>query len=149
MLNKIAKILRATENLQCLKKAHDLEVDESNTKTLSLRDLGLKPIDIAAIAGTIAHEKDNNTIKSISFSHNNLIGDTGASMIIKSLPYSINEIGLVDCGIGDKGGYEILNWLKTAHNLQMLCIEHNNFSDQLKMKFKDFKTNNPKILFVF
>jgi hypothetical protein len=105
---------------------------------------------VAAVAGILEQEKGNNSnlIKSISFSYNHLIGDTGAIAIARSLPYSVCEIGLVDCGIGDKGGTEILNWMKTSPQLQMICIEQNNFSDKLKMEFKVFKNTNPKIMVV-
>jgi len=70
-------------------------------------------------------------------------------MIAKKLPSSIGEIGLVDCGIGDKGGAEILNWMKKSHKLQMICIEQNNFSDKMKMECYIFKKENPKIIVVY
>jgi len=105
---------------------------------------------MVAIADILEQEKGANDdfIKSISFSYNNLIGDIGATVLARSLPSSICEIGLVDCGIGDKGGTEMLNWIKTSPKLKMICIEQNNFSDRLKMEFKVFKKNNPKIMVV-
>ncbi len=151
VLKKIAKVLRKTGNLECQKKAEILEIEGSQTSTLNLRNLGLKTIDIVAIADILEKEKGNNddVIKSISFSYNHLIGDMGATLIAKSLPSSISEIGLVDCGIGDKGGTEILNWMKISPQLRMICIEQNNFSDKLKMGFKVFKKDNPRIIVVF
>lgn len=150
MLKKIAEVLRNTQNLECLKKAESLETEVSQIGTLNLRNLGLNPIDITAITSILEQGKNNNDdfIKSISFSYNNLIGDIGAIDIARSLPSSISEIGLVDCGIGDKGGNEILNWIKTSPNVKMICIEQNNFSDQLKVEFNIFKKNNPKIMVV-
>jgi hypothetical protein len=46
----------------------------------------------------------NRSIKSISFSYNQLLGDDGTITIINYLPNTVNEIGVVDCGIGDCGG---------------------------------------------
>jgi len=143
---KIAKVLRQTANSACLEKAKNLEEDVYQTSTLNLRDLSLMPKDIIAISDVLM--QDNDSIKSISFSYNNLIGDIGATVLARSLPSSISEIGLVDCGIGDQGGSEILNWVKTSPNLKMICIEENNFSDKLKLEFKAFKKNNPEIMVV-
>lgn len=150
MNKKIAKVLKNTENLERIKKVESLEIELSQIGTLNLRNLGLKPIDITAITNILEQEHNNNDglIKSISFSHNDLIGDVGATKIAQSLPLSICEIGLVGCGIGDKGGNEILNCIKKLPNLKMICIERNNFSDHLKMKFIAFKKNNPKIMVV-
>ncbi len=148
MLNKIANVLREIDNLECLKKAETLESGKSEISTLNLRNLGLKSIDILAITDILEKDDNSNFIKSISFSYNHLIGDLGATLIAESLPTSACEIGLVDCGIGDKGGAEILNWMKTSPNLRMVCIEQNNFSDKLKMEYKAFKKDNPKITVV-
>lgn len=100
MLKEIANVLRNSESLECIKKAKTFEIDAAKTKTLNFRSLVLKAIDVVAIAEILAQEKDDNGdfIKSISFSYNQLIGDTGATVIAKSLPSSICEIGLVDCG---------------------------------------------------
>jgi hypothetical protein len=150
VLKKIAKVLINTKNSECLKKAESLEIETPQIDTLNLRNLGLKAIDISAIANILKQEKNNNAgfIKSISFSYNDLIGDIGATEIVRSLPSSICEIGLVGCGIGDKGGNEILEWIKTLPNLKMICIEQNSFSDNLKTEFNMFKKNNPKIMVV-
>ena len=147
MLKKIAEILINTGNIEFLKKAKSFENDVFQTKTLNLRNLDLKPINIITIAD-ILQQETGNTIKSISFSYNNLIGDTGVIAIMNSLPESICEIGLVDCGIGDEGGAKILNWIKKTTHLKMICIEQNNFSNQLKIEFNTFKKNNPKIIVV-
>jgi hypothetical protein len=70
-------------------------------------------------------------------------------MIAKKLPHSIYEIGLVGCGIGDKGGTEVLNWMRKSYNLQMICIEQNNFSEKLKIEFNVFKKENPKVMVIY
>lgn len=148
VLNEIAKVLRKTDNLNCLKRAETLEADGSQTGILNLRNLGLNPTDAVAIADILKQDKINNSdfIQSISFSYNNLIADGGAIAIIESLPLSISEIGLVDCGIGDEGGIEILNWMRKSTNLQMICAEQNNFSDTQRKEFMLFKNHYPRIM---
>ena len=70
--------------MECLKKAESLEIEAPQIDTLNLRNLGLKAIDISAIANILEQEKNNNDrfIKSISFSYNDLIGDVGATEIV-------------------------------------------------------------------
>ena len=146
---EIAKILRRKGSLRCAQKSEILENEISESRNLNLRDLGLEENDIVDITNIIEQDVDRVFIKSISFSYNQLIGDVGATLIAKKTPSSLSEMGLVDCGIGDKGGTEILNWMKKSQNLQMICIENNNFSDQLKKQFNIFKRENPKILVVY
>lgn len=147
MIEKLVKILRATENVACLRRADELESEVSLIETLSLRGLDLKSNDITAIA-TILKEANNDAIKSISFSYNKLIGDIGATELARSLPLSICELGLVGCGIGDEGGIEVLNWMKDSSNLKMICMEQNHFSDKLKMDYNLFRKQNPEIMVV-
>jgi hypothetical protein len=147
---KIATILRNIGNLECIEKAKILEEDTYQSRTLNLRSLNLKPNDMIAISDILKQEKETHSdfITSISFSYNTLIGDAGATILARSLPLSLCKIGLVDCGIGDKGGSAILNWMKNTAHLQMVCIEQNCFSVKLKMEFKIFRKNNPKITVV-
>jgi hypothetical protein len=116
-----------------------------------LRDLWLDASGIAVITAILEEEKNrnSNSITSISFSYNQLIGDLGATAIVKNLPISICEIGLVDCGIGDMGGSQILTWMKKSPAFQMICMEQNNFSEALKMEFRNFKRNNPNVMVVY
>ena len=150
MQKEIAKILRKTENLDCIQKAQSLEAHASKLSSLHLRNLNLKPNDVVAIAAILAQEKQNNNsfIKSISFSYNPFMGDTGAIYMINSLPESILEIGLVGCGITDLGGNEIFKWLKTSSQIQMICMEQNTISDELKTKFYLYQEQHPKIVVV-
>ena len=147
---KIANILRETGNTECLKKAIILEDAHSQASDLHLRKLNLKHSELIAIPKALDEEKvkNNNVIKSISLSYNYLISDVGAASIVNSLPASIREIGLVDCGIGDKGAAALLDWMKTSTNLLTICVERNNFSEKLKMEFRTFKKNHPHTMVV-
>jgi hypothetical protein len=147
---EIAKVLRKIGNSECIERAKNIENDSHQTRTLNLRSLSLKPNDIIALSAVLQEGKASTPdfIRSISFSYNKQIGDIGVSALVNSLPSSIGEIGLVDCGIGNKGGSEMLFWLKTLPHLKMICIEQNNFSSELKLKYKVFKKNNPQIIVV-
>ncbi|MFT4661753.1 MAG: hypothetical protein ACI8XB_002034 [Patiriisocius sp.] len=150
MVNKeLAKLLRKKGNSEWIQKSETLENKISDVIKLNLRNLGLDEKDIVDIMNVIEQEKDNIHIKSISFSYNQLIGNVGVTLIAKKLPHSISEIGLVDCGISDQGGTEILNWMQKSNSLQMICMEQNNFSDTLKKAFRIFKKENPNIIVVY
>lgn len=151
MNKEIARVLRKKGTLQCILKSETLENNLSELSTLNLRNLSLEENDIVDITNILEPKKGNNTIcvKSISFSFNPLIGDVGATLIANKIPASIDEIGLVDCGIGDIGGAEILKWMRKSSKLQMICIEQNNFSNKLKMEFNIFQKENPSIMVVY
>ncbi|MFK7776029.1 MAG: hypothetical protein AB8F94_28150 [Saprospiraceae bacterium] len=131
-----------------MKKAEILESKSSPSHSLHLRDLALTSSDIAAIASCLKQE-ENHLLNSISFSYNHHLGDSGAIALSKNLPKSICEIGLVNCGISDLGGIEMLNWMNNAPNLRMICMEQNNFSESLKFEFNKFSAANPSILVVY
>lgn len=147
----MAKALREIGNLKCLEKAKVLETDLSQTTSLNLRNLRLSSSEITPIITVLEKENkyNSNLITSISFSYNPLIGNLGVIAIVRSLPYSIREVGFVNCGIGDKWGVKVLQWMKKATNLDMICMEENNFSEALKLELRDFKKNNPNVMVVF
>ena len=116
---------------------------------MHLRGLELNFWHIEAIANCLKQAEGRcNQLKSVSFSYNSL-GNAGVATLIKSLPSSVTEIGLVNCGISDTGGTEILDWMKNRQNIQMVCIEQNNYSTALRAVFQSFSNTHPDILFVF
>jgi len=120
------------------------KLTDSST-TLHLRELNLQGNDMIVIS-EILNEEENN-LKSISFSYNK-IGDLGAIALAKNLPLSLHEIGLVGCGIEDTGGREILTSIKALPNIQMICMEQNNFSTALQLEFNEYEKKNPQILVI-
>lgn len=148
---KIATILRSIGSIKCLKKAEGLIHVASPMSNLHLRNLDLNSSDITSLVSSFQEgtEVNNYSIKSISFSYNNLLGDNGAIVLMKNLTKSITEVGLVSCGITDIGGREILNWMRNSPNLQMICMEQNSFSEKLRLEFKAFKADNPRILVIY
>jgi hypothetical protein len=77
-------------------------------------------------------ENKSDTLYSFSFSHNQGLGDTGLVKLLKILPNSLQEIGLVECGITDSSAPELLKWMQSMNYLDMICIEKNNFSSEIK-----------------
>lgn len=117
--------------------------------SFNFRSLGLSLPAIVSIADILKREKENQAITSISFSYNRLLGDAGAIALAQSLPDSIREVGLVDCRIGEKGGTALLDWIKEAPNLKMICVEQNQFSDALRMAFREVSKERPNTRVVF
>lgn len=148
--SKIAEVLRRIGRKECLEKAELLTGSENKSSSLNLRSLGLIHTEAMQLALVLKEieSKGNSKIDSISFSYNSSLKDKGAVTLIKSLPISIRELGLVNCGIGETGGQELLNWVKSAPNLKMICAELNSFSDKLKSDFRKFSIQNPQIIVV-
>ncbi len=119
---------------------------EKSAGQLNLRDLALTTFDVKEISTIL---KSSTTIKSISMSYNPMIGDTGVEALIHSLPPAITELGLVGCGIRDQGGLIVLKWAMNAKNLQMICIEQNNFSTHLRSLFDQFRKENKEMTVVY
>ncbi len=146
---KSAAVLRKIGSKACIEKARTLESTAAQMTSFNFRSLGLSTSAILSIAGILRQEKDSQAITSISFSYNRLMGDAGAIALAQSLPDSIREVGLVDCRIGEKGGTALLDWIKEAPNLKMICIEQNQFSDALRVAFREVGKEKPNVLVVF
>ncbi len=142
--------LRSCGTKACLAKANTLEINRNPMRSIHLRSLDLKASEIAKIADIIGQSGESGKgIDSLSLSYNNGMGDEGCLALASNMPDSVSELGLVDCGITDAGGIKLLEWAKKATNLRMICIEQNNFSDQLKSEFQKFASDNSHLLFVF
>ncbi len=149
--SNIATALRKVGSEECLDKAKTIENPSHSIHTLNFRNLALNSSDVIAIANCLNPKEENQhqLIRSISFSYNPLLGNSGAIALAKKLPKSLHEIGLVNCGISEEGGMELLNWMKNSTELKMACIEQNNFSEKLKNQFQQFGANNPQMVLVF
>ena len=150
-IGEIIEILQKVGTERCLTKAETLEKESPPLRSLNLRNLNLDAAHVIAIANSLNQENeiDQDQFKSISFSYNTLLGDAGAIALAKNMSKEIFEIGLVNCGIGDQGGSEILNWMKASPKLRMICMEQNNFSEKLIIKFENFRSINPQVMVVF
>ena len=149
--NQVAVILREIGSKKCIERANILDSEPSSAHSLHLRDLGLHSSDITSIVSCLSTQVNHTgkSIRSISFSYNTLLGDAGVLLLMKDLPKSICEVGLVRCGIGDIGGLEILDWMHASPQLKMICMEDNGFSEQLRSKIERFSDAHPHILVVY
>ena len=146
----IATALQAIGNKKYLEKATILLQKSTSKHALHLRDLDLNASNITTIVSCLKQEKERNNslIQSISFSYNHGLGDVGTISLMKNLPSSIREIGLVNCGISDVGGVEILHCLNNLPNLQMICMEQNNYSVKFRLALEKFRVSCPRVFVV-
>ena len=79
----------------------------------------------------------NASITSLSLSHNPKIGDKGLAALVENLPPGLRDLGLVDCGITDKGAEVLLEWARDAKELRMLCVDQNSLSKEMQMLFRE------------
>jgi len=76
--------------------------------------------------------------RSISMSYNSNLGDEGVLVLVKNLPATVTEIGLVNSNIGDTGGEALISWARKAKKLLWLCIEENTFSNEMINRLRRF-----------
>lgn len=144
--------LRSIGKPVCLGAADRLE---SSTEAMSgfdlhLRNAELNVADAQILAKAMQHSDANNglILKSFSASYNLDLGNAGAVAIAESFPLSVTELGMVGCSIGDAGGDAILAWAKAALNLQMICIEGNDFSTAMRSQLKALAPQGRRILVI-
>lgn len=143
--------LRRIGNVKCLAKVTELESNSGTIHSIHLRNLDLTAANLKRILICIqrADLKEQEQIKSISFSYNKLLGDEGALILSQYLNLSIKELGLVDCEIGDQGGIKLLKWVESRPDLRMVCIEKNRFSLEVKERIRQFSINRPELFVVY
>lgn len=149
---KLARAMRLISSEQGREVAQLLELSANNAKDISLRlrSAGISRSDAVIIAGALLSltRKEALSLRSLSLSFNPKIGDAGALAIARSLPRTLCELGLVDCGIEDRGGEALLQWAQQASRLQMICIEDNRFSQKLRAQFEALAQRNRNLLVV-
>jgi hypothetical protein len=95
------------------------------------------------------HENGGPSLQSFSMSYNSNLGDEGVLILVKNLPQTITEIGLVQSGIGDEGGEALIRWATNAKQLRWLCVEKNIFSNDIKDKLRKLGQERSDLLVVF
>ena len=143
---KIATTLRKIGTPTCLAEADRIESLTTLKRRFHFRNLNLSITHLEELFDILDQEQEYH-INSVSFSYNP-IGDEGAILMAERLPDTIEEIGLVDCGISDIGGRAILEILNELPELDMICIEQNNLSDKLKLEYQKFGAFNPNLMVV-
>lgn len=117
---------------------------------LHLRNAGLTATDAQALAVALLNCDGivGPSLRSFSTSFNPDLGDAGAATLARALPRSVTELGLVGCAIGDTGGCAILEWAQDAPNLQMMCVEGNKFSAEMRAQFRNLSLSDESILVI-
>ncbi|MFT6153711.1 MAG: hypothetical protein ACJAYK_001604 [Crocinitomicaceae bacterium] len=136
--NKVAETLLSLKNGE---SSYDLHLRDA--------DLNLNQIKSIAEAIKTVHENGGPSLQSFSMSYNSNLGDEGVLILIKSLPQTITEIGLVQSGIGDKGGEALIGWAANAKQLRWLCIEGNIFSNDIKDRLRELGQERNDLLVIF
>lgn len=150
LLSEIINGLREIGSEQCRSKASLLEAHELPLNKLHFRNLDLKYADVLVLNSILSAVSDlGSSIVSISFSNNPKLGNNGVMEILKNMPKSLTELGFVNCGISDSGGFEILKWMEKVSNLQLVCLEGNNFLKYLKTYFSTYESANHSVVSIY
>jgi hypothetical protein len=117
---------------------------------LHLRRAQLNEADAQILTNGLLSSTGRNGpfLRSFSASYNPGLGNVGATALAEAFPETMTELGLVGCSVSDAGGHLILEWARTAPNLQIICVEGNNFSKGLKSQFRDLASPDRPILVV-
>lgn len=147
----LASELKRIGSPSCVDKALVLESSNCKLNAIHLRDLQLSPKNLPSILNSVklADIQSQKSVKSISFSYNPSLGDSGAEVFSENLILAVREVGLVGYNIQDEGGYKILEWIKATPSLRLICIEQNQFSQQLQNEFRMLGEHRPELMIVF
>ncbi|MFT7674217.1 MAG: hypothetical protein ACI845_002634 [Gammaproteobacteria bacterium] len=136
IISYLINTLRSVNNPVCEKVASNLLLFKSNKSHYDLHlrnaDLNNNEVKLIAEATKIVNDEGGPLLRSFSMSYNSNLRDEGVLMLVKSLPSTVTEIGLVQCGLGDKGGEALMIWASNVPTLHWLCVEQNSFSDKTR-----------------
>ncbi|WP_443631270.1 hypothetical protein ABXT60_02870 [Candidatus Njordibacter sp. Uisw_056] len=153
MINPLINALRSTNHPVSNKVAETLlslkNTDSSYDLHLRNADLTYNQIKLIAEAIKTVHENGGPSLQSFSMSYNSSVGDEGVLILVKNLPHTITEIGLVQSGIGDKGAEALIRWATHAKQLRWLCVEENIFSNNIKDRLRTFGQERSDLLVIF
>lgn len=146
LIVKLSSALRLIGGAVCTDAARRLETSRKDADRFSLH---LRRADLSkADALFLSHALQSLTareaflIKSLSVSHIPEMEDTGALALARAMPRNLWEVGFVGCGLSDDGGQALLEWASKALALQMICVEDNKFSDDLRKRFNALAEND-------
>jgi hypothetical protein len=147
---KLAPALRTVGGEVCMNAAQRLENLHRDGRPISLhlRRAGLNMSGALMIARALQSLSASEAalLRSFSVSYNPDMEDGGAIALAQSMPGNIRDVGLVGCGLSDAGGAALLEWADSAVGLQMICVEENRFSDQLRKQFVLLREENSSLV---
>jgi hypothetical protein len=123
--------------LQSVRYTYVMNTNVTNGN-LHFRRLGLDQAELLTLIGEVEEtlKKSSQELNSLSLSYNHILGDIGLIKILEFLPPDLKDLGLVGCGIGDAGIEKLLEWIESATDLEMLCIEKNHFSSEMSTQLQ-------------
>ena len=152
IINHLVDALRSTNKLVCQAVASKLSrLKDNNAKfDLHLRSAGLNQDEVQRIAEAIkaVHDEGGPSLQSFSLSYNTGVSDEGVLSLVKNLPSTLTEIGLVGCNVGDTGGDALAAWAANAPKLHWLCVEQNNLSQATKSRLKKLAESRKGLLVI-
>jgi hypothetical protein len=152
-INPLINALRLTNNPVSNKVAETLLSLKNGESSYDLHlrnaDLNYNQIKLIAEAIKTVHENGGPSLHSFSMSYNSSLGDEGVLILLKNLPQTITEIGLVKSGVGDKGAEALIRWSTNAKQLRWLCVEENIFSHSIKDRLRQLGQERSGLLVVY
>jgi hypothetical protein len=152
IIRNLTNALRSINNSVCEKAADNLLLLKNNKSNydLHLRNAKLNHNGIKVIleAIKVVHDENGPSLRSFSMSYNSNLRDEGVLILVKALPSTVTEIGLVGCGFGDKGAEALMTWVPNAPKLHWLCIEQNDFSKNIKNRLMTLAKERAGLLVV-
>ena len=151
-LNHLIRALLDTGKPVCISVADNLRTLPIDTRhyDLHLRNALLDITDVNHIAeaiDTVARE-GGPVLQSFSMSYNANVGDEGVLTLTRTLPSTLTELGLVECGIKDRGGNALVDWAANKSALHWLCVEGNTFTSDTTNRFIDLRMKRKALLVV-
>jgi hypothetical protein len=78
-------------------------------------------------------------------SFNPELKDEGVIALLNQIPKTTSVIAFVECGITDKAGQAIIDWVAKTNNLDGIYIEGNTFSKSMEARFEKLRNDNAKL----
>jgi hypothetical protein len=134
---KSIEIAKTLKSINASEKSYDLVIRKAN--------LNIK--DAKNIANAISRVEKNNGPKlhTLSMSFNPELKDEGVIALLNQIPKTTSVIAFVECGITDKAGQAIIDWVAKTNNLDGIYIEGNTFSKSMEARFEKLRNDNPKL----
>jgi hypothetical protein len=149
IMQDLIDVLVETKKPKSIEVANNLKSTGSNNKSydLVIRKANLNIKDAKNIATAIKKIDQNKgpQLGTISMSFNEDLKDEGVIIILNHIPLTTSVIAFVECGITDKAGQAIIDWVAKTNNLNGIYIEGNNFSKDMEEKFEKLRADNPGI----
>jgi hypothetical protein len=104
-----------------------------NSGSLHLRSLNINSDDLNLLMEFLKMKSSLLAVASFSLSYNTELGDFGIEKVMRNLPKTIRELGIVNCGITDIGAQIILDELINHPDLSLICMEQNELTDSMRI----------------